>query len=600
MILGAVFRPKQVRASSITRPIRAALADIESGPLVAAKERVSRRERRAFRQVRGRGGDACLAGKSRLDRLLWPGPGTWWPRAGAERRSRAPPRSPPDGRRAQAQPASARGDARGSGSGSLRRGFPNPVAAKPRLPRRNWSMACTVMGPRAPTARSPGTRSGWSISRIPRRNDWLAVNQFTVVEDQHNRRPDVVVFVNGLPLGRHRAEERRPTRTPRSGGPSTSSRPTSTSIPASSPATRCWSSPTACEARVGTLTADWERFMPWRTIDGRGARPHGLARAGGAAQGRVRQAAGSSTSSATSSSSRTTGGGGRQEDGRLPPVPRRQQGGRLHGRGRRAAGRQAGRRRLAHPGLGKSLTMAFYAGKVVRHPAMENPTLVVLTDRNDLDDQLFGTFSRCQDLLRQEPEQAERRDELRRAAQGRRRAASSSRRSRSSCPRRGATRIPRPVRPAQHRRHRRRGPPQPVRLHRRLRPPHARRPAQRLLHRLHRHADRADRQEHAGRLRRLHRRLRHPAGRRGRGDRPHLLRGPAGQDRAATRRRGPRIDPEFEEVTEGEEVERKEKLKTQVGAAGGDGRRREPGRADRRATSSSTSSSGWRRWTARR
>ena len=52
-------------------------------------------------------------------------------------------------------------------------------------------------------------------------------------------------------------------------------------------------------------------------------------------------------------------------------------------------------------GSGKSLTMAFYAGRVILHPAMENPTIVVLTDRNDLDDQLFGTFSRCKDLLRQ-------------------------------------------------------------------------------------------------------------------------------------------------------------------------------------------------------
>ena len=46
-------------------------------------------------------------------------------------------------------------------------------------------------------------------------------------------------------------------------------------------------------------------------------------------------------------------------------------------------------------GSGKSLTMAFYAGRVIREPKMENPTIVVLTDRNDLDDQLFGTFSRC-------------------------------------------------------------------------------------------------------------------------------------------------------------------------------------------------------------
>ncbi len=64
-------------------------------------------------------------------------------------------------------------------------------------------------------------------------------------------------------------------------------------------------------------------------------------------------------------------------------------------------------------GSGKSLTMAFYAGRVILHPEMENPTIVVLTDRNDLDDQLFGTFARCRDLLRQEPVQAESRADLR-------------------------------------------------------------------------------------------------------------------------------------------------------------------------------------------
>ena len=64
-------------------------------------------------------------------------------------------------------------------------------------------------------------------------------------------------------------------------------------------------------------------------------------------------------------------------------------------------------------GSGKSLTMAFYAGRIIREPAMENPTIVVLTDRNDLDDQLFGTFSRCRELLRQPPVQAENRADLR-------------------------------------------------------------------------------------------------------------------------------------------------------------------------------------------
>ena len=80
-------------------------------------------------------------------------------------------------------------------------------------------------------------------------------------------------------------------------------------------------------------------------------------------------------------------------------------------------GGEAGDRRVGvvwhTQGSGKSLTMAFYAGRVILHPAMENPTIVVLTDRNDLDDQLFGTFARCRDLLRQPPVQAADRADLR-------------------------------------------------------------------------------------------------------------------------------------------------------------------------------------------
>ena len=64
-------------------------------------------------------------------------------------------------------------------------------------------------------------------------------------------------------------------------------------------------------------------------------------------------------------------------------------------------------------GSGKSLTMAFYAGSIAQHPQMQNPTLVVITDRNDLDEQLFGTFARCSQLLRQTPMQAKDRGHLR-------------------------------------------------------------------------------------------------------------------------------------------------------------------------------------------
>jgi type I restriction enzyme R subunit len=70
-------------------------------------------------------------------------------------------------------------------------------------------------------------------------------------------------------------------------------------------------------------------------------------------------------------------------------------------------------------GSGKSLTMVFYAARIARHPQMENPTIIVLTDRNDLDDQLFGVFSRCRELLRQEPIQAESRAHLRELLAGR-------------------------------------------------------------------------------------------------------------------------------------------------------------------------------------
>jgi type I restriction enzyme R subunit len=89
--------------------------------------------------------------------------------------------------------------------------------------------------------------------------------------------------------------------------------------------------------------------------------------------------------------------------------------------GRYAAGHQPGGeegdRRVGvvwhTQGSGKSLTMAFYAGRVILHPTMQNPTIVVLTDRNDLDDQLFGTFARCRELLRQPPAQAADRADLR-------------------------------------------------------------------------------------------------------------------------------------------------------------------------------------------
>ena len=147
----------------------------------------------------------------------------------------------------------------------------------------------------------------------------------------------------------------------------------------------------------------------------------------------------------------------------------------------------------------------------------------------------------CRDLIRQTPVQADNREDLQTIAQPRLRRRRSSPPSRSSPPNRRPD-LSAAHRPPQRHRHRRRSPPQPVRLPRqgraedrrdllRLRQVPARRPAQRLLHRLHRHAHRSRRREHARRVRRLHRHLRHqPRG----GRRRHgadLLRKPPGPDR---------------------------------------------------------------------
>jgi type I restriction enzyme R subunit len=164
---------------------------------------------------------------------------------------------------------------------------------------------------------------------------------------------------------------------------------------------------------------------------------------------------------------------GGQEGRRLPPVPRGGPGRRGHRRGLAPQGDRRVGVVWHTQGSGKSLTMAFYAGRVVLHPAMENPTLVVLTDRNDLDDQLFGTFSRCSDLLRQPRAGGPRHlRELLQVASG----GVVFTTIQKFLPESGR-RVPAALRPPQHRGHRRRGAPQPVRLHRRLRAPHARRAA---------------------------------------------------------------------------------------------------------------------------
>jgi type I restriction enzyme, R subunit len=262
--------------------------------------------------------------------------------------------------------------------------------------------------------RADGSIGGAQVKVIdyenPANNDWVAVNQFTVVEGQHNRRPDVILFINGLPLVVLELKN-----------------------PADEDAT-IWSAfnqlqtykhqiatlfnynallviSDGLEARVGSLTANTERFMPWRTIEGEELASSSMPQLQVVVQGLfekrrlldfiryfivfeddgkevVKKIAGYHQFHAVNRAVQTT----------------------------IQATREGGDRRAGvvwhTQGSGKSLTMVFYAGRLVLEPEMQNPTIVVITDRNDLDGQLFGTFSRCHEVLRQTPEQAEDREDL--------------------------------------------------------------------------------------------------------------------------------------------------------------------------------------------
>lgn len=246
----------------------------------------------------------------------------------------------------------------------------------------------------------------------PELNDWLAVSQFVVIHGQNKRRPDVVVFVNGLPFavvelkapgsaGAHLVGAFNQLQTYKQ------------QIPALFSTNALLVTSDGIAARVGSLSADLERFMPWRTTDGTEVAPKGAPELSTLVEGvfehrrlldlirdfTVFSETGSglvkiiagyhqfhAVQHAVSSTVRASAPGGNQQVGVIWHTQ----------------------------GSGKSLLMAFYAGQLVKHPAMANPTLLVLTDRNDLDDQLFSTFSMCRDLIRATPEQAENREDLQR------------------------------------------------------------------------------------------------------------------------------------------------------------------------------------------
>lgn len=262
-------------------------------------------------------------------------------------------------------------------------------------------------------------------------NDWLAVNQFTVIEGQHNRRPDIVVFVNGLPLGL--IELKNASNEDATIWSAYAQLQTyKAEIPSLLHYNAALVLSDGLQARIGSLTANQEWFKVWRTIDGqRNAAPgtleletlirgvferqrflnllqHFIVFEEDPDSGALHKIIAGyhqfhAVNAAVDETIRASSLNLREEIG--SSWAGKMQGG-------RPGDRRAGV--VWHTqGSGKSFTMLFFAGRIIREAAMQNPTLVVLTDRNDLDDQLFGQFQRCADILGQTPVQAANRDELR-------------------------------------------------------------------------------------------------------------------------------------------------------------------------------------------
>ena len=276
-----------------------------------------------------------------------------------------------------------------------------------------WKMLVDGVG--VEITRPDGSLGGYPVRVVdfekPENNDWVAVNQFTVREGQHVRRPDILLFLNGLPIAgielKNATDEKATIWTAYDQFQTYKHQIPSLYV---HNAVLCISD--GMEARVGSLTSPPERFLPWRTIEGEKPAPATIPQLRVVIEGlfdkqrlldflhyfivfeeeksgTVKKNAGYHQFHAVNHAIEATVGA---TD--------------VHGDKRAGV--------VWHTqGSGKSLTMVFYAGRLALDTRLQNPTIVVLTDRNDLDDQLFGTFSRCHETLRQPPVQAESRTHLR-------------------------------------------------------------------------------------------------------------------------------------------------------------------------------------------
>jgi type I restriction enzyme, R subunit len=243
----------------------------------------------------------------------------------------------------------------------------------------------------------------------PDNNEFLAVNQYTVIENNNNKRPDIILFVNGLPLVvielKNPTDEKATTR-----AAFNQLQTYKHLIPSLFTYNALMIASDGLNARCGTLTSDWNRFVPWKSKDGRTTAESTAPQIEVMFKGMLNK-------STLLDLIRHFIVFEKSKDKTLKKVAAYHQ---YYAVNKAvttttAASASSGDRRAGviwhTQGSGKSLSMVFYAGKLVL--SLDNPTIVVLTDRNDLDDQLFDTFSGCRQLLRQVPIQAEDRKHLR-------------------------------------------------------------------------------------------------------------------------------------------------------------------------------------------
>ena len=288
----------------------------------------------------------------------------------------------------------------------------SPSAAQNNRTFHHWLRSGVELEYRLPDGRIKGDIARLIDHEHPRANDLVGVNQFTVIENKRNRRPDVVLFVNGLPLV---LMELKDPKNPKAhlqrayNQIQTYKR----DIPSLFTYNAICVISDNHDARAATFLSEWEWYTRWRTVDGVERVPKTRPQMPVLAKGLLAPERLLDVVRHFIVFKDVDGG----EPVKILAAYHQYHAARHALEEAIKASSIEGDRRVGviwhTQGSGKSLSMLFFAGLLIGHPALENPTIVVITDRNDLDDQLFGTFSMGKELLRQRPEQAESRAHLR-------------------------------------------------------------------------------------------------------------------------------------------------------------------------------------------